>query len=88
MEEEDELRSFLAKAEEEDVNQLKAAMDQLIDPVTKFIALDKSMDSIEAGDFEALANALAQAQYIVNGIMYSYGFEVCMDNHDDEDEDE
>lgn len=85
--EDETIEEFLRRAEDEDIKQLKDAMNRLIDPVTKFIALENDDNTVGPEDFEQLVNALANAQFVVNGVMYSYGFNICTEDHDEEEDD-
>lgn len=67
--------------EEEDLHNIKVVMSDLLDVVAKFNGLDE----IEEADYANLKTVIDFAQFVVSGIIYSNGLDLCADHdHDDE----
>lgn len=64
----------------DDINNIKAIMDDLVDVVAKF----NGFSEITAEDFHDLKGTLDVAQFVVSGVIYQYGlgFEDC--EHDED----
>jgi len=84
----DEMQFLLDELIEEDVDHIKGAMNKLIDPISKWINLNSTAESLTANDLMELLDALAYAQFTIHGIMYGYGLGVECDHEDDENEDD
>lgn len=66
-----------------DINHLKLVMDDLIDVVAKF----NGLDTITEEDFAHLKTVVDFANFIVSGVIYANGLDLCA-GHDHSDDDE
>lgn len=70
---------------DDDIANVKLVMDDLIDVVAKFNGLDEMTEA----DYGDLKGTLDFANFVVSGIIYSNGIDLCASHeHDEEDEDE
>jgi hypothetical protein len=70
---------------EEDVENMKTIMDDLIDAVVRF----NGMTEPDEAAFSGLKSALDFANFVVSGVIYSNGMDLCAGHdHDEEDNDE
>lgn len=69
---------------EDDTQNIKLVMDDLIDLIVKFNNLDETTEE----DYAALKTALDFANFIVSGIIYANGLDLCAGHDHDEDGEE
>lgn len=77
--------NFIEKIAATDLKNLNRAMDELIDTLTKFKAVSH-IDELQPQTFVDMLNALEFGHFIVSGVMYSYGMNICDHDHDDHDD--
>lgn len=66
--------------DDDDLENIGIVVNDLIDCVTKFTGFDEP----KADDYVNLLHTLDYAKFIVSGIMYSNGMDVCTGHDDDE----
>lgn len=74
---------------DEDLDNMKIVMDDLIDTIAKFNGLDGPTEA----QYALLKSSLDFASFVVNGVIYSNGFDLCAahdhnEETDEEDEDD
>lgn len=67
---------------DDDVENLRTALDDLIEIIVKFKGFEKNTEE----DFSKLKSALDFADFIVSGIVYANGLDLCAGHDHDEDE--
>lgn len=70
--------------DDEDLDNTKIVIDDLLEAVVKFNGLDE----ITEADYVKLKATVDFAQFVVSGIIYANGFDLCGDHDHDTDDDE
>lgn len=81
----DELEEMLQKSLQNDTDNMNQAMDGLIDTVSKFKSVS-SVAELTNDDFGEMLASLQFAAFVISGIMYNHGIQMCGHDHDEDEE--
>lgn len=84
---EEEFEEAYREATKTDLINLNAAMDRLIDSVSRFKGA-QGFDDLDENDFAKMIADLDFAKFVTSGVMYLHGMPICGHDHSEDEEED